>query len=257
MVMTKADKRDYLRVANPQYQFELRRSSEAAPWALVTVGQGRFKASTIDDPSYMMELLNRRSYTLSVITFTLPVTVLDPGFSIRKVSPLATGDHRLVKVDFDYSAPEDSARRPLRSGSVLFDPSRYWTMNHVEVQTQWGNHAATETADLEYDQLADGFPVLKQTVHRRKVPGQNADIEFISQFELLNTAVQDGDFRLSAFGFPEPQGVVWQERPRWYLWFIAAGVLSLALAGFLWRRARARKGQASAAFTTSAGGHRP
>lgn len=50
----------------------------------------------------------------------------------------------------------------------------------------------------------------------------------------------DTEFTLSAFGLPEPKGIVWDRPSRWYLWFIAAAVLALAVAGYLRYRSQRR-----------------
>jgi hypothetical protein len=48
----------------------------------------------------------------------------------------------------------------------------------------------------------------------------------------------ESDFTLSAFGFPEPEGVVWNRPQGWYLWIAlcAFGALAVALLVRFWRR---------------------
>jgi hypothetical protein len=44
------------------------------------------------------------------------------------------------------------------------------------------------------------------------------------------------EFTLSAFGLPEPEGIVWEKPIRWYLWFIGAAVVSLVIGWYFFRR---------------------
>ena len=48
-------------------------------------------------------------------------------------------------------------------------------------------------------------------------------------FDFREGEVPESDFTLSAFGLPEPKGMALPKSSRWYLWFIAGGVICLGV----------------------------
>lgn len=243
LCLEQTEQTEHLRVSNPKYAFSLRRPRDNAPWvvAQVRVGTSLFRPSTVENPHYVVRMISHFSYTFAGVVDTLQVTLLDEGFSIRTVSPITLQGRRLIKAEFDYSPPKNPARMPLCAGSVVFDPDHYWTIRRFEVQTQWGKDPATEIATFTYHYTQDGFPILQELVNRRKCLGQNADLEFHYRFQLQESDIPEREFRLSAFGFPEPQGIRWENGSRWYLWFIIAAGVSLVAGGYFRYRVQRRK----------------
>jgi hypothetical protein len=104
---------------------------------------------------------------------------------------------------------------------------------------------------IEYD-VREPYPALKRvayTVRKRgeptfSRPGPTFDItRFVRSAKLI-----DADFRLSAFGLPEPPGIEWERRTPWWLWLIgSAFALLLVAAAFTWLKRRAMRSRAAAA----------
>jgi hypothetical protein len=240
LVLDQGEGSGNLRAVNPQYDFSLKRQKDNAKW-VVTGIRGTYKPGFIDDPAYTAGLVNRLPFTFGGVVNTLQVTVMDPGFSIKAVVPEDVAGQSLVKVVFEYVPPKDAARMPLRSGVAYFDPGWMWTLTKVEAQTLWGDAQGLETVDYEYAEADAGFRLLKKVVNRRRIPSKAVDVEFRHDFSLREEDVPASAFRLSAFGFPEPQGVTWDEGPRWYLWFASVGAVCLIAAAYWAYRARSRR----------------
>src|SRR5260370_42641964 len=113
----------------------------------------------------------------------------------------------------------------------------FHTKSHVEEGIQRGT--------LEY-QAAEPIPILKSVVGEGKaqVVGKawsfGKEVRLFSNFQ-YNGAVDDEQFRLGFYGMPEPRGVVWEPRPRWYLWLIAVACLCLVVAAYFRHRLQKRK----------------
>ncbi len=61
----------------------------------------------------------------------------------------------------------------------------------------------------------------------------------VTEFEHLQAPLPETDFRLTAFGLPEPMGVTWQQQPRYWLWLlVAAGACAVIAALLMWLRQR-------------------
>lgn len=80
-------------------------------------------------------------------------------------------------------------------------------------------------------------------------PVRRTSITDITEFE-HHKPFPESDFTLTAFGLPEPYGVVWKTGPPWYLWFIGSGVAFLAFGWYFKRRVQRRA--TTAPYPTSA-----
>jgi hypothetical protein len=251
LLLAQTETTGYLDAVNPQYAFAMQRSGEDGQWAVTGVGSktGRYSIG-LQDPRTITRMVNRFPFTFAAAFSGYDLTVVDPGFSIKKAAPVVVDSRRLIRVDFDYTSAKDPVTRSLRAGSVLFDPDRYWTIRQFEIQVQTETGRMTSTASFDYHE-AGGFPVLKEIVSRRKNPGRSIDLESTWKFDLRERNVPEREFRLSAFGFPEPHGVVWRGNSRWYLWFIAAAVASLGLGWYFRHLIRRRKEALAKSWSTT------
>jgi hypothetical protein len=120
------------------------------------------------------------------------------------------------------------------------DPSHGWRM--VEYQSRFDT--SVETARMSYGVAVEGveFPSEIKTVDRFTQANGRPDFETTER--LISVKLTDktpDDFRLSAFGLPEPVDVTPLAKPtRWYLWILVVAGVSAALSfGFAyWRRRR-------------------
>jgi hypothetical protein len=89
-----------------------------------------------------------------------------------------------------------------------------------------------------------GDRLLPERITHKRIEPSGRTSSFLVKFRNYKTYKgSPADFSLTQFGLPEPVGAssIYQRQAHWYLWFIAAGVFSLAVAAFLWRRVQRRK----------------
>ena len=101
---------------------------------------------------------------------------------------------------------------------------------------------------MEYEE-GDGPPRLKaQRYEGESRDGHARRKGFLNETEVIlytnftyNVPVAEEEFRLSHYGIPEPEGIVWdRHRTRWYLWFIVAAVAAFGLGAYFRYRVRRR-----------------
>ena len=88
--------------------------------------------------------------------------------------------------------------------------------------------------------VVGGIPVPHRSTHRERYPSASGKVE--DEIDIISESDYDVDptvnlpeseFTLSAFGLPEPVGVVWEKRTPNYVWFlIAAGAFAAAAIAF-------------------------
>lgn len=228
----------WLRVVNPRYGFELHRHKPTGPWAVTRVDLDPGDGLSLEAPGQWVEKISTFPFNFSNMVLQLDVIVGDPGFTLKRVSPVTRDGRELARVEFSYR-PKDLVRVPLRGGWVLYDPERFWVIKEYEVQMDWKRPqgawaVATVTATYDYQEGDDRFPILKRIVRTEKMPSERWETQHTAEFDLTEADVPERDFTLPAFGFPEPPGA---KKPpvSWYLWAAVAAVPCLGLA-FLLRR---------------------
>lgn len=223
-----------LKVINRHYAFTLQRRRKTSAWFVSGFGKGLWTSGTLGDPKYVATIVRRLPFTFGAIVFTEPFTLLDEGFSIKKVAGVKQDGQDLVKIEFRYQPPKSADRRPLRGGWVLLDPSRFWTIRQFDVETQWGEKSGRHLATFTY-RVSNGFPMIEKIVNQPTI-GEVSAVEFVYDFDLHEGDPPDSDFTLSAFGFPEPKGAPLPDKGMpWIVWIAAVAVASLLL-GTLLRR---------------------
>jgi hypothetical protein len=238
--------REWVSGINPRYGFELRRRPPQGQWAVAQVDVDLSDGVSFTSGSPPSEAVAHWStcpVTFALILGASRVNVQDPGFTVKRVTPLVRDGRDWAKVEFDYRAQGGDPRVPSFGGWVLYDPQRSWVIRELDVQMQWtAELKAALAVTYEYEEARDGFPIPKRVIQKytklfTKPPDR---FENTFAFDLKEADVPESEFTLSAFGFPEPGGL---RRPRrWYLWAAIIGVVCLSLAALLhWRARRAER----------------
>jgi hypothetical protein len=125
----------------------------------------------------------------------------------------------------------------------LFDPANYWCLLECEVNAGNPEIGKTTFRMKNEIEIVHNLPVIKKYtfLNETKAPGV-ADIrEGEQEFDLrLAHNVPDLDLTMTAFGLPEPHGIVWPTPTRWYIWFMGIAAASVGLGWYLRRRVVAR-----------------
>jgi hypothetical protein len=218
----------HLQCDNSDYHFSLVKAREAAPYALGEYTPGKRRSPNTE--GFHDEVF----WTLHRV-----LAALD-GDNTHTLRALRFDDTKgLLRIDYSFGKVTD-----IWQNQLYVDPSHYWRVVELRSETSRGSSTQQWTYGVTVGGLE--FPTEKTFLTTSKVaegpPNIATTIRLIS---LKETDKTPADFRLSAFGLPEPRGVAPLKSSRWYLWFIAAGVVSLAVGAFLWRRLQQRKGSSA------------
>jgi hypothetical protein len=235
----KSRTRGQLAAFNSDYVFMLERTADGKPWMLAG-HQPRSKDNS-SKPESLVNIFSKSYYNLvSVPQERLSELIRRSSFQLREVATVHRGGVNLVQVTFDSTHSEDE--KPFRSvqgGTLLLDPSHSWYIVSGEIRTIWAEmeRYAPENEVLRFD---GKFPVPKRTIatahgHKDDAGHTVTTRAFTWEYDVAapTELPADAEFRLSAFGFPEPDYT--RTRIPWYLWVAMAGIVCLGV-GFLIRR---------------------
>lgn len=245
---------DLCRVGNPRYAASMNRSkldpSQVVLDQFTQHPQGAFPGYVGDRVSIFDLTRPAISPHFALGAKALSQFVVDPSFKILKVSKESENGHELVRFDYTYS--HDNSKKGAQvtgRGSIYLDPSRYWCVRRSvlsSAMTIKGLPFSDQKHEYEFEVVdhPSGFPLVKtRTSHdsyysyktkKRLVSNERIDYDWE-----VNDSVADTEFTLSAFGLPEPMGSKAPERPRAWLWLIAAAVgLAVLAVFFAWLKRR-------------------
>jgi hypothetical protein len=159
------------------------------------------------------------------------------GFHLKSVMSAGSSGSGLVRADFEHMPFDpDSVDANDVSGFAIFDPGRYWVMREAGVEFGTG---ILRVCAFEYREGRGGMPVVTKLTVRDYAKPHNLYEERETTVEKTSFGeVSSKEFRLSAFGMPEP--VFGSLRSRLHLWpYVSAGIACL-LAAYILHRRRAR-----------------
>lgn len=239
---------------NPNYGFSVERKGDpVGPWVVTKLVDLHRSGPSPEFEKKFKAIEDISNALVSCYRTTEPLVsmVQQPAFRVIRCRRVTQGGEDLVQVDFDYPNPSDKAN-PVRGGTLVLDPERFWCWRSIEARAQSGQSPGTIKAKVvELRDTAGSFPVPKLIV---------ADIEYRTQEGIVKQAHRheydldeltrlpaDNEFSLTAFGLPELKGVRWPESSvPLYFWVSLAAILCLALACGL-RILRNRAARAAAA----------
>jgi hypothetical protein len=211
---------------NADYYFTLQKSKEEAPYSLVEYSPGKRQYPLTEErPALQDYLFSHLPDALDALnkrgTKTLRSVHFDEG-------------RKLLSIDFSFTDETISIRE-----QQYHDPNQEWRL--VELRRETDSSISTE--HYSYGKRLNGVMLATGLTNRVNYKVANAPPNMVTTFKVLSLRVTDktaDDFRLSAFGFPEPVDVPTRAKPtRWYLWILlAAGVCGALSLGFAWLRRR-------------------
>ena len=232
-------------VQNPRYGFELRRETPDSQWIASRIDLDlKDGISLTISPYEAVEMWSMYPINFVIIASPLLSPFKDPGFKVKRVTPVVLDGAECCKVEFGYRIELGPRVPSFIAGSVTFDPARLWVIRALEARTESAAGNTEISAAYEYEGAKDGFPILKRVTHNFHLVGTDAnDRTDTIEFDLKEADVPEREFTLAAFGFPEP-GEAKRTTP-WFLWLALGGFACLILAAFFRWRAR-RSTQAAA-----------
>jgi hypothetical protein len=170
-----------------------------------------------------------------------PSMIESPDFVLLSVDNVESEGEPLLRVQFDY-VPDDPFLTRVRGGFVLLDPNRYWLIRGARTKGDWGEGSVGEIIiSVEFDSSLDELPL---PVHRQEhwigITEEGESVHNLSDmwFEgWKRSSENEADFRLTAFGLPEPQPP--KRQPRTWIWIAFHAVVGGCLA--IWYSVRKRE----------------
>ncbi len=227
---------------NPQYSFRLTRSTNSKEWVLTELDLQNKELAVFLGSSYRAHLDNFISFPLMIHRTAIDSLVADKNLKITHMRKIDRDGRTLAEITFDF--PHDITQKPfnpVQRGTMVLDPNALWCVREYKVDAKFINSRSTLTAVNEFD-LASGLPVVTKSV-RSSISKDTGLVKYTDtyEFELSRPSRDPADqnLSLSAFGLPEPHGVMhtWNRPTRWDLWiYAAAGCCIGGALFFRWRR---------------------
>lgn len=217
---------------NSDYSFSIKRNRAGGSWILRRIG-GVSSASSfeLEHPTTRAEFVGfltslNASWRIGGF-LSMPEIIREPGFKLTNIEETSYEGQSCVRIQFKYEPPKNGVPFILdvRGATAVLAPGQSWAVREYDVQMVGG----TEKGRLEYQICQNGIPIVR-THFSDSANKKNAIHTETSYTQCQYAEVPDADFRLSAFGLPEPMGMPELPRPtRSYLWFGVAAFAALAI----------------------------
>jgi hypothetical protein len=218
---------------NSKYTFKLSRKSEESEWLLASFDMDNKKILSqrrVPLADLVLEELAPH-FAFTTLMFQSPVAEMlkKPDF-VKKVSEVDRAGQKLIKLDFTHSQTV-RGETEVALAWILLDPDHYWFV--VEYAVQFKLAKLESGSEVVFGER--GIPIIKRYTMKSSFcepPDKPIGFrELVYNYDLHEAAeVPEQEFTLSAFGLPEPAGVVWTRTPPYYLWFAIATAAAFALA---------------------------
>jgi hypothetical protein len=213
---------------NPDYYFGLQKSRQDGPFAMTEYAKGDRKVP-----------LWKQSGALHADVYYQ----LKSG--IEALAPGNRADLRTVRFDPASMLLIIERAGKKKTGPFIarfaIDPAQGWLVKQLHHDTAEVSTVIDYTYGKVIDKLTFPTGSTVSTTVKAKIPNAPPFSRLVIRvLELKRTDKVAADFRLSAFGLPEPAGIAVPPRPtRWYIWILVAAVACIVLAiGFAYLRRR-------------------
>ncbi|MBI1831626.1 MAG: hypothetical protein HYR84_09275 [Planctomycetes bacterium] len=231
-------------VLNERYAFELTKSSGGAGWVATNVQLRREGERDFDYETRVLKGANKRvtaAGPFRASSLWLPAFMKAKGLIISNPKSIDGPSGKLVRFEIGHDHTMEARRRPSK-GWVVLDPSQWWRVCESEVHIIYPGSPEYDLAYCSVEcELHNGMPILKRVTTRIKssLKGKFFDQEGTEDYSIDREDSDAADFRLTAFGLPEPVGVHWPKPTRWWLW-ISLGAVGTAACALLFFKLRKR-----------------
>lgn len=245
--MTKGGRAGRLYAFNPDYSFRLNKQKPDALWTIVSRSENSAGAYSADKAK-VESLMSNSSVLMSVSGTALRDLVRSPTYKLVSVTRTNRRKVDLIKLVFVNPHPVEKATErfvPAQGGIVYLDPANQWCIREYEVDEKWLNINMKVNRINEVSLISEGMPVPTSTVDE----GLGTEVGNSTQFQntykwafdlaTSETPRDDKDFRLSAFGLPEPGGERLRRRSNATIYIAVGAVcMCISLVAYLYRRRR-------------------
>ena len=235
-------------VRNRDYVFRVRRMTASHPWVLVSV----VRCDQMEDPEnehydWTHRILTSLDYEMLWSPVRLQNVLLSELFEgeyVRDVQAAEVEEEgiQLQEVRFVLPAtPKQHFPRsqqgplPRTEARIVLDPNHDWRLVKADVVQLVGDSNAPARLSYEYEYVYDSASDEIRKIVTRS-PKQNCSLQEIYTDVRFDEEYNDSEFRLPAFGIPEPAEL--KPKANWWRWYVLAGMIGtvLIIAGLKLRR---------------------
>ncbi len=221
---------------NPDYYFTVQKRQSSKDWLLTNLMIRHAKDNQITgDYDYTVKM-GLHQIVFQVGPDRLPELFQEKNFKVLNAQPIALGNDSCVKIEFDntHSLKETSATH-IQSGWFVVDPNQCWCVRDYQVKTLHSNAKgvhSTEKLELRPSRFP-GLPLPVEIIRVAKTVATEAEFagtesvrRTVGTYRIDDTSfVPLAEFRLPAYGLPEPEGF-----GQTLLWYHYLGISILAAA---------------------------
>lgn len=228
---------------NPRYAFEL--SSSASGESVIT-GIHPFQVATasvsdnIDAYNRIMEPPQEiRPQMLPIQEVLNQIDWLSERVKVQDIKSISVNNRECIEVNIEFpytylkrnGDANEVVRKVVNSQSVgIFDPFNDWVL----ISFVWMAEPPLKlTCTYSYDETLGGIPIMTSTRRETRNMSTNTVIDEINYQRSVSVAeLNEKDFTLSAFGFPEP---TLNEPPPYWLYLSLGGLVLVIVGGVLFK----------------------
>jgi hypothetical protein len=241
-------------LSNRQYSCSLRRRLGTNQWLLEHI--------VMESDAKLPEMDGKVSEAVRGMTSShyvldgefLPEAIRSGVLHLTRIEPAYLMDGRTF-TRFEYENKKARSGKQAWSGQVVagwvvLDPEAGWCIREQLYHRKYSDGLEECRSKYDYSVASSGYPIVRKihlTCEGRTDKGEMYRIEAVTNLELTESdGPPESEFTLSAFGLPEPVGVVWEKKTPVYVWLlVAAGVLGMLALLFRWlARRRQRRSEA-------------
>lgn len=221
----------------PDYCFQLSRKTQEGKWALslLNLNAPDSNQSGLELDAQMI-IKSNTSGLVSLERTTLLNLISKPEFQVKAIKPIRFEDADCFEIQWDstHLLQENGSQDfyPEQRGVMILDPARFWCLRKADFSCDYSNSkGVVQKIEVKFKDNGD---------HKFPIPGQRiiSNITYTSTrvFDLVPATPlpPDLEFKLTAFGFPEPSPPI--QPTRWFLWFSLVGVFLIIVGAVLFSR---------------------
>jgi hypothetical protein len=232
---SKREERHECWVINEHYAFVIRRPSTDREWVLM-----RFAKVGSDDYEWYKTRLSLHEKLSSWRGFVVADAPLSDILSLTKTSIKPTADDvEHCQMEFEQFGEKEAITQfgwrlqPMK-GTIVLGKRRQWCVETARLTFAGDTEATEQVIKYHYDSESDTLP-------REQVKSWSGGSD-VSYFRLVEVDYGNrfsaGDFRLTAFGLPEPEGIPAARSNR--VWYVGVVAVALIFSGVWLLRRRGR-----------------
>lgn len=236
---------DFAYVRNERYFCELAKAERGTGWLLRGMDlNAPSRIASIESirlvslrkslfPEYKVPEKHKKTFVTSRFGEDFDALAATPNFQLLNIVGYGP-DMSQVRVEYRNTFRDDGLQKDYPAmGWVIFDPGRYWAP--CQFSFTFGDSEGQTTRERKDSFISDSrYPFVQKSEMKEVIrSGKEAEERIIDHEIHFGDDVKEMEFTLSAFGLPEPVGVVWEKSTPRYIWFlVAAGILAVLAVGF-------------------------